>query len=91
MGAGFGTNPRQRNVRRMNTAGPEELRDTPTYLDHPPEAMNDHNDDEWGPNGFLKYLFFPLWALWLILKAVGALLSDLARRLIGLFHTGEDE
>ena len=55
--------------------------------------MHDHNDDdEWGgPAGFLKYLFFPLWVLWVILKALGALLSDLARRLIGLFHTGEDE
>ena len=53
--------------------------------------MHDHDDDEWGPTGFLKYLFFPLWALWLILRAVGALLSDLARRLIGLFHTSEDE
>lgn len=54
--------------------------------------MHDHNDDdEWGPAGFLKYLFFPLWALWFILKAVGALLSDLAHRLIGLFHTGEHE
>lgn len=75
----------------MNTAGPEGLRDTPTYLDPSPGAMHDHDDDEWGPTGFLKYLFFPLWALWLILKAVGTLLSDLARRLIGLFHTSEDE
>ena len=53
--------------------------------------MHDHDDDEWGPTGFLKYFLFPLWALWLILRAVGALLSDLARRIIGLFHTGEDE
>ena len=53
--------------------------------------MHDHDDDEWGPTGFLKYPFFPLWALWLILKAVGTLLSDLVRRLIGLFHTSEDE
>ena len=53
--------------------------------------MHNHDDDEWGPSGFLKYLLFPLWALWLILRAVGALLSDLAHRIIGLFHTGEDE
>ena len=53
--------------------------------------MHDHDDDEWGPSGFLKYLLFPLWALWLILRAVGALLSDLAHSLIGRFHTGEDE
>ena len=75
----------------MNTAGPEGLRGTPTYLDPSPGAMHDHDDDEWGPTGFLKYLFFPLWALWLILRAVGALLNDLAHRLIGRFHTGEDE
>ena len=53
--------------------------------------MHDHDDDEWGPTGFLKYLFFPLWALWPILKAFGTLLSNLARRLIGLFRTSEDE
>ena len=46
--------------------------------------MHDHDDDEWGLTGFLKYFLFPLWALWLILRAVGALLT-------GLFHTGEDE
>ena len=75
----------------MNTAGPEGLRVPSTYLVSPPWPMHDHDDDEWGPAGFLKYLFFPLWALWLILRAVGALLSDLAHRLIGRFHTGEDE
>ena len=75
----------------MNTAGPEGLRGTPTYLDPPHEALLDHDDGEWGATGFLKYLYFPLWALWLILKAVGALLSDLPRGLIGLFHTSEDE
>jgi hypothetical protein len=53
--------------------------------------MHDHDHDEWSPTSFLKYLFLPLWALWLILKAVGALLSDLAHRLIARFHTGEDE
>ena len=76
----------------MNTPAPKGLRRTPTYFAPNLSAMHDHNDDdEWGPAGFLKYLFFPLWALWLILKAVGALLSDLARRLVGLFHTGEHE
>lgn len=53
--------------------------------------MHDHDDEEWGPTGCLKYIFFPLWALWLILKAFGALLSDLTQRIIGLFHTSEDE
>lgn len=53
--------------------------------------MHDHDHDEWSPTSFLKYLFFPLCALWLILKAVGTLLSDLGGHLIGLFHTSEDE
>ena len=54
--------------------------------------MHDHNDsDEWGPAGLLKYFFFPLWALWLILKAVGALFSEFARRLISFFHTSQDQ
>ena len=44
-----------------------------------------------GPRRLPEVPLLSLWALWLILRAVGALLNDLAHRLIGLFHTGEDE